>query len=42
MYFAFNNDTLEEGGEEQTLPSAILDCRTLGAEMRRNGVWADA
>lgn len=37
VYLAFNNDALEPGSP---LPSAILDCRTLGDELRRAGVWA--
>lgn len=32
-----NNDNLEPGS---SLPSAILDCRTLGQELRAAGVWA--
>lgn len=35
-YMAFNNDTIEEGGE---LPSAILDCRDAAAALRAAGVW---
>lgn len=33
-----NNDTVPK---DSTLPSAILDCRTLAAELRVNGTWPD-